>query len=245
MSLLSKTDIAALIAANKENKTTPAKAAGYIIHEDDLRVAIATVETKNAKTGNMVQVWILSKEDEPNKLVKSGKDDVVCGNCPLRAGNGCYVMTHQAPLSIYRSYLKGNYSSNYSEFLEVVSNRKVRFGAYGDPYFIPLNILQEIASACKSYTGYTHQWNNKDFNNDYLTILMASVDNQRQIRKLPTEAKYFRIIQDLEEMQPNENMCDNLLYGTSCSDCMKCSGLNESSIVVLAHGIKSKKIKTA
>lgn len=244
MNMINKDELAKLIASNKAtNKKI--KESGYIIYEDDLRVSIATMETNNAKTGNMIQIWILSKEDEPNKLVKSGKDDTVCGNCPLRAGNGCYVMTHQAPLSIYRSWKKGNYSNNYNEFLEVVKGRKVRFGAYGDPYYIPFNILEEIAQNSNGYTGYTHQWRNKGFDNRYLNILMASVDNAKQLNKLPKQSKYFRIIQDLEELQDTETVCDNLLYGTSCNDCMKCNGVNETSIVVLAHGIKSKKIKTA
>ena len=69
-------------------------------------VVIATLETSNAKTGAMVQTWILRGDIEPHQAVKTGEDASVCGNCPQRhnTGGACYVMTHQAPLAFKRPH---------------------------------------------------------------------------------------------------------------------------------------------
>src|SRR5262245_27962174 len=60
-------------------------------------------KSKNVKTGNMVQTYILAdNEEDPVQAVKSGADPAICGDCPHR-GRSCYVNVAQAPLSIYRA----------------------------------------------------------------------------------------------------------------------------------------------
>lgn len=224
---------------------------GFVIYEDDVRVAIGTMSTSNIKTGNMVQVWILDRNTEPHILVKNGGDHTVCGSCPLRNGNGCYVTVHQAPLQVFRSWKRGIYSNNYDAFLDVVENsRSVRFGAYGDPSFIDYKILFQIANRCKDYTGYTHQWRNKGFDPIYLNILKPSVDNERQLKQLArlneennTNHGYFRLVDDYSQMQEGEIICDSDAFGTQCINCLKCKG-NDYKIVIKKHGSKAKKIKT-
>ena len=39
-------------------------------------VVIATLETSNAKTGAMVQTWILRSDIEPHQAIKTGDDSV-------------------------------------------------------------------------------------------------------------------------------------------------------------------------
>jgi len=87
------------------------KTNGAILHETDQYVVIATGlsrESKNTKTGDMVQLWILTKAENPVAAVKSGNDAIVCGACPLRgdhgAGRACYVKVFQAPLAIWKAY---------------------------------------------------------------------------------------------------------------------------------------------
>ena len=69
-------------------------------------IAIATLNSSNSKTGAMVQTWIMRSDIEPHHAIKTGADISVCGDCPHRpANNGsCYVLTFQAPLSIYRAF---------------------------------------------------------------------------------------------------------------------------------------------
>ena len=95
------------------------RAKGYVIYEGlspiDQRpiVVIATLSTTNRKTGNMVQVWILCKDESPVDAISSGLDRTICGDCKhRRQANGvrtCYVNVGQAPLAVWRAYKRGVY----------------------------------------------------------------------------------------------------------------------------------------
>lgn len=67
---------------------------GYVVYEGASMingapiVGIVTIESKNIKTGNIANLWILHAEIKPNEAVKSGDDSAVCGDCPLRDFNG-------------------------------------------------------------------------------------------------------------------------------------------------------------
>ena len=68
-------------------------------------VVIATMESKNTKTGNMIQVWILREDINPVEAIATGDDYTVCGDCPHRkqadGSRSCYVNVGQAPRQIY------------------------------------------------------------------------------------------------------------------------------------------------
>src|SRR6185369_1388684 len=55
---------------------------GYLLHEGAEVVVIATTESDNAKTGNMIQVWILTAAVDPITAVQTGQDVKICGDCP-------------------------------------------------------------------------------------------------------------------------------------------------------------------
>src|SRR5919205_567706 len=66
-------------------------------------------KSKNPKTGNAVQTYILADNGEdPVKAWQNGGDRAICGDCPHR-GSTCYVNIVQAPLAIYRAYRRGTY----------------------------------------------------------------------------------------------------------------------------------------
>ena len=69
---------------------------GYSLLDNQPIVVIATTGSKNSKTGDMVQTWILRDDIAPNQAVKTGEDYSVCGDCKHR-GQSCYVKTFQAP----------------------------------------------------------------------------------------------------------------------------------------------------
>lgn len=106
-------------------------------------VAIATVSSRNKKTGRMIQTWVLRSDIDPITANRTGADYSICGKCPLRGNanpakvsgtadnRGCYVQIGQAPSSIYRSYKKGNYPKaiEYAGLLFAPS----MFGEYGVP----------------------------------------------------------------------------------------------------------------
>src|SRR5262245_15369886 len=95
-------------------------------------VVIATWHSDNAKTGDMVQVWILLRDVRPDHAVRDRRDVSVCGDCGFAGGNGCYVQTRKAPLQVWQAYQRGLYP-RWNGSLEPFRGRMVRFGAYGDP----------------------------------------------------------------------------------------------------------------
>ena len=57
---------------------------GFIFHESEDIVCIATGNSSNRKTGDEVQTWILYKHEPPNIAIDTGKDSIICGDCKHR-----------------------------------------------------------------------------------------------------------------------------------------------------------------
>lgn len=216
---------------------------GYTLHLDPLRVIIATGfrrPTSNTKTGPMIQTWILRRDVTPLTAVATGADRAVCGNCPLRGHKGkdrsCYVVVAQAPNSVYKAFLRGNYPALPS--YDLFNDRAVRFGAYGDPAHLPLPIIREIATRAKSFTGYTHKWANSSLAG-YREFLMASVESLPGAKAAQSAGwRTFRVIRHHSELAKQELVCVNATRGIQCADCGLCSGnqTKAKSIAIPAHG---------
>ena len=120
-----------------------AKLKGYVLQrsispiDNAPIVVIATMESSNRKTGNMVQVWILRDDINPVEALNTGADVSICGDCPHRkqsdGSRSCYVNVGQAPNSVWKSYKAGKYGEFKDLNLSSLHNRKIRWGAYGDP----------------------------------------------------------------------------------------------------------------
>jgi hypothetical protein len=65
--------------ADNQAMNTKSAPKGYILHQNSNPVVIATLESENRKTGNMIQVWILCANVSPVESVKAGLDAIVCG----------------------------------------------------------------------------------------------------------------------------------------------------------------------
>ena len=132
---------------------------GFVLHEDSSRVVIATgfsSPSDNRKTGDMIQIWILVKACDPVQAIKEGLDRLICGNCRHRGdgsggGRSCYVNAGQAPLGIWRAWRAGAYAP--LSFVSVFAGRKVRFGAYGDPTWMPLSPKVPRSGGCNGFAG--------------------------------------------------------------------------------------------
>ena len=258
---------------------------GFIFHETDDIVCIATFNSSNRKTGDEVQTWILFKHEPPHIAIDTGKDSIICGDCKHRGkvllfndaikyadtlsnakkkallkriddkkakglnsiniDRKCYVATFQAPLQIYKSWLKGNYPVlTPKQAQKRLAYKKVRLGSYGDPIHVPLEVWNTILKFTLGTTGYTHQWKNKLYN-DYKKYLMASVETIKE--KLQANSlgyRTFRVRQETDVTDSNEVGClsDRNARGTKklvpCIDCMMCSGLTskvKQSISIIQH----------
>ena len=216
---------------------------GFILHEDTQRVVIATgfaSPSDNRKTGDMIQIWILCKAEDPVTAIQTGLDRLICGNCKHRGdGSGgdrsCYVNVGQAPLGIWRAWKAGNYSP--LPFLSLFTGRRVRFGAYGDPTHLPLSLALAIAGVASGHTGYTHQWRKPSLQG-WKSILMASVDTTAELviaRSMGWST--FRVSPDTDH-HTFEELCASERNGTSCSDCLGCPGARNGiqSVFIPAHG---------
>src|SRR5215472_5297396 len=85
-------------------------------------VAIAT-KSRNKKTGNMVQTWILREDIDPVTAARNGKDKSVCGQCVhrgryesdgkrvrvrVKGSRTCYVQMY-VPLVVWNTYERKRY----------------------------------------------------------------------------------------------------------------------------------------
>lgn len=203
-----------------------------ILHEDSQNVVIATFNTSNRKTGSMVQIWILNKHMNPAEAVKTGNDSTVCGSCKHR-GTSCYVNVGFAPNNIFKAYKQGKYKPAKPKHLLA---EDVRFGAYGDPAFIPLSLIHAISVYANSYTGYTHQW--EHCHPDYKNYLMASVDTLDEMKKAQSMGwSTFRVLADDDEPELFESRCPSDVI--TCKQCKKCDG-KSGNIYIPVHGPKHK-----
>jgi len=218
---------------------------GYVVYEGasaltgDPIVAIVTLKSVNAKTGNMSQLWIIRSDMNPVEASKAKLDDAICGACIFRqsTGGACYVNIGQAPGNIYRTYKRGGYpvATDYSVF----EGKSMRFGAYGDPAAIPLDILTNLKAVVTNNTSYTHQWK---FNDSEVLkqVSMASVDNLLEAELAKEKGfRWFRVTNDIDTLRDDEIVCPNYTSDVQCKDCKLCSGQGAKgakSIVIPSHG---------
>lgn len=208
-------------------------------------VALATglaVQSKNVKTGPMVQTWILAQSEEPHKALKTGQDEAVCGDCPAR-GKWCYVTTFQGPLSIYRTWKRGGYQPYQPE---AFAGKPVRFGAYGDPTAVPFNIWDEIGLQASMTTGYTHAWKYCDPLHKH--YCMASCDTEEEALEARDRGwRTFRVTKSpgdkalsKEVICPASEEAGNKIQCIQCGACDGTSRRKKSHIVIMVHGSAAK-----
>lgn len=217
-------------------------------------VAIATGiagGSSNAKTGTMVQVWIIRSDIEPMAAIHSGQDKSICGNCVHRGtivdgknkSRSCYVLAFQAPTNIYRAYKAEKYRQT-NRAHEIMRDRFVRLGAYGDPAAVPLYVWGNVLAFAKGHTAYTHQW--RDYP-ELQSIAMASVDTLSEYNEATAQGwRTFRVTTDVADKQHNEFVCpasEEKGKVVTCSQCLACGGLasaNKASVTIKVHGVGGK-----
>ena len=212
-------------------------------------VMIATLNSNNVKTGNMIQIWYLRRDMHPVQATQSGDDIAICGGCMHRPslGGACYVNVGQAPASIYKAYKRGAYPKidvTVSDYIwAFFFTRYVRFGAYGDPASVPFEITSRVLQHAIGFTGYTHQAGHPNYDQRYDLICMTSVDTVKQALKVQSEGgRYFRVKTAEGELLENEIICPSETVGAKCENCRLCAGLmrgTEPNIVITVHGAKA------
>jgi len=223
-----------------KNKTT-----GFVVYKGKSVIngepimGIVTLNSRNIKTGKMAQLWILRSDEHPVNVTRKGLDEAICGKCILRQslGGACYVNIAQGPASVYRAYKAGKYPTlKVKDFEKEFGGLRMRFGAYGDPYALPLGVLNSIKAVIKNNTSYTHQWKNASM--QLAAMSMASVNNIEEAKEAVKAGwRYFRVT-DNNKLLKNEIICPNATTGVKCYDCKLCSGnaIQAKNIVIPIHG---------
>ena len=223
-----------------------------VVYRDDKRratVSGCTIPSANPKTGDMLQLAILTDTVDPLTAARTGADEDVCGICPLRpkhsGGTGeCYVNLAFMPRQVWET-TEGDDTVSVDT---LPAGKPLRLGSYGDPFFLPLRLLRALTRK-RRHTGYTHQWRHapSSVSKRYARYVMASIDKRSgPLVNLITEAKalgyrYFRISESSDDVRPNEVLCPNYTHGVQCADCGLCDGSRgqedkRKDIVIPVHG---------
>lgn len=167
----------------------------------------ATIQfgSANRKTGSMLQTYILSAEHSTLAALQNRLEEAICGACVHRpqadGTRSCYVDPRSLATvwqSVTGSGIRTGIATEgrYLTLQEVASlcgvdtkralellgmGERVRLGTYGDPAAIPAALWATLTSQAETWTGYTHQWQNKAVSSEQRQALKplvrASVDD--------------------------------------------------------------------
>jgi hypothetical protein len=228
------------------------KPSGYIIYRgpslldgQPIVVVAITKESKNSKTGNMIQTYVLVDNGElPIANYKSLADESICGDCKHRRGKGgaCYVNVGQGPTMVNKGIFRGIYPEDSAAAAKASTGRAVRLGTYGDPAAVPAYVWQSLLAGAVSHTGYTHQWQSGKAEH-VKEWCMASADSEQE-RAAAKESGWrtFRVRSNEEDVLKGEFVCPASEEGKKrllCVDCTACSGgfnPRKGDPVIIVHG---------
>jgi hypothetical protein len=158
-------------------------------------------------------------------------------------------LSNQAPYAVWSAYQRGRYPFlAMADYAQVFQGRKIRFGAYGEPVLIPLDIVAEVARVSEGRTGYTHQWANPSYQ-AYRAYVMASVDSPQEYAAAKRLGwRTFRVRTADGTLMPREIICpasDEGQHKSTCADCKLCSGTYANDprkdIAIVIHGSNATK----
>ena len=237
---------------------TTKKPSGYIIYrgasllDGKPIVVVAITKSSNAKTGDMVQTYILADNGKsPVESARLLEDVSVCGDCKHRRGMGgsCYVNLGQGARAVMDGVMRGIYpvgtylDGALEEAMFACLKRKVRLGTYGDPAAVPAYVWEMLLRYSSGHTGYTHQWASGKADH-VKQWCMASADTMQEMALAKLNGwRTFRVRSDDDShVYSKEMACPaSAEQGKrlTCQDCMACSGgidSKKASVTIIVHG---------
>lgn len=197
----------------------------------------------NAKTGGMIQTWILRQDIPPHHAYKSDAGASVCGQCPHRLNQSCYVKWYQAPLSVWNCWQTGSgYApASPSDFDGV----QLRLGSAGDPAAVPAEVWAQILPRVAGHTGYTHQWR-EPFAAHLRGVVQASCDTLADLDEARRAGWRTFTVLPIGVADPTATVhcAASAERGakTSCEKCGLCDG-SRADVVITAHGSTAKRVR--
>ena len=213
-------------------------------------VGIAVLASDNAKTGDMVQTYILRADVDPVSALRTGEDRSICGDCVHRPANdgACYVNVAQSVQSVYWAWFRGAYELVAPIVgARMIQGRKLRMGSYGDPAAIPAQFWKQLAKYTSGHAGYTHQWR-RPIARGLRTLVMASADSasDRDVARA-LGWRTFRVRTADQALGAREIVCPASPEGgdrRQCATCLACDGADRAgkvSVAIIVHGSKARK----
>lgn len=238
-------------------KAKTAKPAGFVLYEGPSQldgqpiVVVATMDTDNPKTGDMIQTWIIRADVDPITASRTGADYSICGACPLRGKanpskptgwadeRGCYVNLAFAVSGVFKAYRAGRYPRavvfanlffNPADIGQPVNGRPcigkgraIRLGAYGDPAAVPRWVWDNLLRHATGWTGYTHQSKTAP-GLAPVDLCMVSADTETEARAAwRSGRRTFRIIPTVADVVPGaEIICPATDEGGNRTTCTNC-----------------------
>jgi len=218
-------------------------------------IGIAVLKSRNAKTGDMVQTFILRADQDPISAIQAGADKSICGDCKHRGPMGkrtCYVDVSKSVLAVFSAWCRGSYPLiDPVDAAWHLVGREVRIGAYGDGAAIPAQHWRNLIRFARGHTGYSHQWR-QAFAQDLRSIVMASVDSPTE-RDLAIAMGWrtFRVRTAAQPIQVGEIACpasDEAGNRRQCIDCLACDGADrtaKASVSIIVHGAMARHFASA
>jgi hypothetical protein len=205
----------------------------------------------NAKTGAIVQSFIIRSDVAPVEAIKTGADESICGDCPhrpylIKTGQSdeppCYVNVGRSVRSVYEAYKRGRYTrADAATIARALAGKIVRLGAYGDPFAAPARMWSQITRYAAGRRGYTHQWQRPDFDAAaWAPLVMASADTiDEAARANMLGMRVFRVSIGVD-VQAGEASCPASAEAgkrSTCAKCTLCSGtsIQARDIVIADH----------
>ena len=202
-----------------------------------MAVAMCSRErSENGKTGDMIQVAIMSQTVSPARAYFLGEDGDVCpGDCAHRSkprgGKGtCYVNKVKLRSAWDRAValVSAGTIGVPAGFWE---GARVRIGNEGDGAAVPLEVWRTIADECAGWTAYTAGW--RGLSSEWARIFMASV--QTPAEALEASAQGWRFFasssspDDDRAYDAISRACLNTSHGVACVACRGCDGIDKGA----------------
>ena len=202
----------------------------------------------NAKTGGMIQTYIVRDDMRPKDAIDTGADVAICGQCPHRkqadGSRSCYVNLATGLSVVGRKLMAGEYPDvDVSEVALACAGRPVRLGTYGDPAAVPLTVWEALTAHASNWTGYTHQWRLAPVA-PFARYLMASCDSEAdRVDAKRSGWRTFRVRTVAESLAPlmqGEIACPASFEAgkrTTCERCGLCAGSTKRAkdIAIINH----------
>jgi hypothetical protein len=234
------------------------KILGYIAYEGPSIIDGAPIvvivnkissDSKNDKTGAIVQTFIIRSDVNPVEALQTGADESICGDCEHRPALArktgkvpCYVQVAKSVLAVYNAYKRGRYvKADPAIIARALQGKIVRLGTYGDPFAAPVGMWNQIIRYAAGHRGYTHQWQRADFDAAaWGPLVMASADSIDQAAHANLLGmRVFRVSIGVDK-QAGEAVCPASAEGlrkSTCAKCTLCAGtsIQARDVVIADH----------